>query len=278
MFRRVVLGSVGVLLLGLSTLCLACGPPRENAAALTAGYQQLYNLDFAAADRTLRAWTDAHPDDPMSAVSHATVALFAELERRHLLALEFFVDDARFFQERPAPEPALATTILNTLEVSIAHSDRVLMQQPLDSNALLAKIFALGLRAGYHTLLTQQYLTSLADMKASRLVAEQLLAARPECADASLAIGVENTFLSWRPAVLRWLLRLRGAQTDHDVGLAALQHTATQGQYLRPYAKFLLAAAALRDGQRARARELLTELAQEFPHNHLYATEQARLR
>lgn len=278
MARRFWAGGAGVFVWCLTTLCLACSPTPEGTTALAAGYRHLYNLQFDAAHSAFRTWTQAHPEDPMGAVSHAAAYLFAELDRLQLLESEFFVDDARFFQERPEPDPTVTRAFLSTLASALSHIDRVLAQQPLDSNALLAKIFALGLRADYNALLTQQHVAALADMKASRVLAEQLLAARPECADAYLAIGVENTLLSLKPVLLRWLLRLGGAQTNKQAGLAALQHTATHGQYLRPYAKLLLAVAALRGGERTRARDLLAELAQEFPHNRLYTAELARLK
>jgi hypothetical protein len=44
-----------------------------------------------------------------------------------------------------------------------------------------------------------------------------------------------------------------------------------------PWARVLLALAALRDKIQARARELLQELNQEFPNNQLYRKELARL-
>jgi hypothetical protein len=55
--------------------------------------------------------------------------------------------------------------------------------------------------------------------------------------------------------------------------LKNLQIAAEKGHYLRPYARLLLAVAALRDQDRGKARTLLAGLAQEFPLNHLYMRE-----
>jgi hypothetical protein len=108
-------------------------------------------------------------------------------------------------------------------------------------------------------------------------MAEKLLATDPTCYDAYLAIGVENYILGLKPAPVRWLLRLYGAQTDKDMGIQRLQLTATKGHYLLPFARLLLAVAALRDKNRNQARELLQNLAQEFPNNQLYKRELSRL-
>ena len=56
---------------------------------------------------------------------------------------------------------------------------------------------------------------------------------------------------------MRWLLRIGGAQTDKEIGLERLRLTAEKGHYLQPYARLLLAVAALRDHRNDRARKLL---------------------
>ena len=76
---------------------------------------------------------------------------------------------------------------------------------------------------------------------------------------------------------MRRILHLYGAQTDKNEGLDKLRLTAEKGHYLQPFARLLLAVAALRDHNRNHARDLLRELAQEFPNNHLYSRELARL-
>ena len=269
---------LGLLALGMTESVTACASDGENLSALDEGYRSLYNLQFAAAHTAFTIWSQAHPEDPMGAVSHAAAYLFAELDRLHLLESEFFVDDARFLhQEYLEPDLASAQAFHQALATALAQTERILARQPQDRNALVARIFALGLRADYKALLKRQYLASLKDMQASRRTAEQLLARQPECYDAYLAIGVENYLLSLKPVLLRWVLRLGGAQTNRQAGIAALQRTATQGHYLQPYARLLLAVAALRDGDRVHARALLAALAVEFPHNQLYTAELARL-
>ena len=103
------------------------------------------------------------------------------------------------------------------------------------------------------------------------------MAVDPACYDAYLAVGVENYILGLNPAPVRWLLRLYGAETDKELGLRKLQLTAERGHYLLPFARLLLAVAALRDKHPDQARELLQNLAQEFPNNQLYRRELARL-
>jgi hypothetical protein len=69
-----------------------------------------------------------------------------------------------------------------------------------------------------------------------------------------------------------------GGLTNKEEGIAWLRLTADKGHYLAPFARLLLAVAALRDKDRQTARMLLTALVMEFPGNQLYAEELARIR
>jgi hypothetical protein len=68
-----------------------------------------------------------------------------------------------------------------------------------------------------------------------------------------------------------------GVRADREKRLQNLRSTALHGYYLEPFAKLLLAVAALRDNQKDKAREILSELHNRFPDNHLYSVELNRL-
>jgi hypothetical protein len=70
---------------------------------------------------------------------------------------------------------------------------------------------------------------------------------------------------------------MTGSETDKEQGLQRLRLTAEKGHYLAPFARLLLAVAALRDKDRQTARVLLAGLAREFPGNQLYVTELERI-
>ena len=67
-------------------------------------------------------------------------------------------------------------------------------------------------------------------------------------------------------------------KTDKEQGIRQLKLTAEGGRFLRPFARLLLAVAALRDRRTGEAKMLLAGLSKEFPRNRLYAEELARLR
>jgi hypothetical protein len=242
---------------------------------LDAGYRHMYNLEFDEAHLAFQEWQRMHPDDPMGPASAAAAYLFSEFDRLHILQSELFVHNDNFLKrEAPVPDAAIKVKF----EEALARTRLLAARKPNDENAQFASIMRLGLHADYLALIEKRYLASLGEIKKGRVLAEQLLAKNPTYYDAYLALGVENYTLSQKPAPLRWLLRVGGAQTDKEEGLRELRLTAEKGRYLLPYARLLLAVAALRDHDRGGARNILQYLSREFPRNPLYVEELARLR
>jgi hypothetical protein len=156
-------------------------------------------------------------------------------------------------------------------------ADAALQATATDANALFAKSLTFGLRADLASLIEQENLAALKFTKQGRPFTERLMAADPKAYDAYLGLGVENYLLSLKPAPVRALLWLTGSQVDRQKGIENLRMTAQYGHYLEPFAKLLLAVAALRDNNRSLAREILTGLHNRFPNNPLYLRELDRL-
>lgn len=263
------------LALGPATTALGVTAP---AATLELGYHSMYNLDFTAAHVTFRLWQAAHPGDPMGFVSNGAAYLFSEFDRLHILELDLFTDDHRFQTRRKLPpDPAVKVAFLGELAKADELATGILARSPGDANAMFAQVLADGLRGDYVAMIEKRNLASLGYMKSARQSAERLLVLDPRCYDAYLAIGVENYLLGDNSAPVRWLLRLGGAQTDKDAGIERLRQTAEKGHFLAPFARLLLSVAALRESDRATARTLLAGLAREFPQNHLYSEQLARI-
>jgi hypothetical protein len=275
-------GSVTVsirVVFALLVLAVAAGAHAEQPS-LDQGYRQMYNLSFDEAHHTFQAWEVLHPRDPMGPVSDGAAYLFQEFERLRVLESEFFTDDESFFARQRAlnPDP----TVKRAFETALARTELLaaaaLKSAPNDLNAMFASLLRLGLRADFLALIEKRNLAALTEIKQSRAIADQLLARHPSCYDAYLAAGVENYMLSLKPAPVRWLLRWGGAQTDKQAGIDRLRITAEKGHYLLPYARLLLAVAALRDRNKDLARRQLAWLASEYPRNRLYRQELEKLK
>ena len=263
-------------LMGASLATYAIDPTPQPD--LDRGFSQMYNLDFPSAHATFGAYQQAHPEDPMGHVSNAAAYLFSEFDRLHILESDLFTDDHRFDNRgKLTPDPAVKTEFEKELAKSTDLANKILAQNAQDKNALFAQVMANGLRGDYAAMIEKRNLASLGYMKTSRTIAQQLLLIDPTCYDAYLAIGVENYLLGSSAAPVRWVLHMTGSQTDKEEGMRRLRLTADKGRYLAPFARLLLAVAALRDKDRQTARTLLASLAVEFPGNLLYAKELARI-
>lgn len=242
-------------------------------------YAQMYNLDFAGAHRTLGEWMRENPEDPLGPASDAAAHLFEQLDRLRVLQSELFTNDETFrLARRLKPDAAAIGAFEERIRMAEDLAGKALSRNPRDTNALFAQVLANGLRSDMEGLIEKNYLTSLSLAKAGRVKAEQLLSIDPSFHDAWIAIGVENYMLSLKPLPLRWLLQLSGNQADREVGLERLRRTAEGGRYLKPFARLLLAVAALRANDKSTARAILQDLKNRFPGNRLYAEELARIR
>jgi hypothetical protein len=270
-----------ILVLALQ-LAVGIGSAADIGSApdgLDVGYLQMYDLQFMAAHKTFADYAQVFPNDPLAPVSDAAAYLFAEFDRLKILQSEFFVHDENFRGEHQklSADPA----VRKAFDADLAKADKLatsaLHAMPRDSNALFASVMVLGLRADFDGLIDKRDLSALASVKSGRTIAERLLTIDPTYYDAHLAVGVENYMLSLKPAPVRWFLQLAGAQTDRALGIERLTLTAEKGHYLKPYARLLLAVDALRRKDTGKAREILTGLSEQFPHNRLYVEELARL-
>jgi hypothetical protein len=152
-----------------------------------------------------------------------------------------------------------------------------LKADPRDANALFVMTLATGMQADFTGILEKRLVKSLSLTREAEGYAKQLLALRPDEADAWLALGAANYIIGSLPAYKRFFLWFGRHHGDKRLGMEQLQITADKEHYLKSFAKIFLALAALREKQEAVARRQLSDLAARYPQNPLFAAELARL-
>ena len=238
----------------------------------------MYDLEFDQAHRIFGQFAQNHPADSLGPASDAAAYLFSELARLGALESELFVDNARFWgRGKLQPDPQLRLHFTQQINQADRLADSTLQKSATDGNALFVKTLTYGLRADYAGLVDKQNLVALIYTREGRPYADKLLSVDPRAFDVYLGSGIENYLLSLKPAPLRVLLRLTGSRIDREKGLELLRMTALHGYYLEPFAKLLLAVAALRDKNLEQAAELLRGLRDRFPNNELYSRELDRI-
>jgi hypothetical protein len=283
----VIVGRRAALLCGAVTAVLVAsaggaGPPQARigvsyAPGLDAGFHLLYELKVAEARSQFAVWQETHPGDPLGSASEAASYLFEECYRQGVLTSEFFLDDKRLLGE-VALEPDRAGRAAFLAANRRAHdlSQVLLTTNADDANALFALTLAVGMEADYAALIEKRHLDSLRMIRKAGRYARKLLQVAPDAADAYLVLGVANYIIGSQTLHKRLFLRFAGIRGDKGEGIQQLEIVAARGRYLRPFAKILLALAALREKQIELARAQLTELVAEFPQNSLFVGELAK--
>jgi hypothetical protein len=153
-----------------------------------------------------------------------------------------------------------------------------LKTNPDDPNALFAMTLSLGMQANYASLIDKHQLDSLKKVREADVYAKKLLVVAPDAADAYLGLGMANYFIGSLPGTKKFFFGFAGIHGDKNAGIQQLEIAADHGHYLRPFAKILLALAALREKKTEVARAQLHDLVAEFPENPLFASELAKLK
>jgi hypothetical protein len=260
----------------------AAGPPQawigvSHTPGLDAGFHLLYELKPADARLQFAVWQQTHPGDPLGSASEAASYLFEECYRQGVLTSEFFLDDKRLLGE-VVLEPDRAGRAAFLAAARRAHdlSQLRLTINGDDANALFAMTLAVGLEADYAALIEKHQLDGLRMIRNAGSYARKLLQVAPDAADAYLVLGAANYLVGSQPLHKRLFLRVAGVRGDKSEGIQQLEIVAARGRYFRPFAKILLALAALREKQTELARAQLTELVAEFPQNSLFVSELAK--
>ncbi len=260
-------------------LAAAAVPARADyAPEIDAGFHLLYELKFPEARARFADWQKAHPDDPLGSASEAAAYLFEEFYAQGVLTSEFFLNDKRLLggiAGKPDENRRAAFFAANRRAQELAR--KRLKTSPRDAGALFALTIATGMQADYASLIEKRQLESLRLIREAEGHAKNLLALAPDSADAYLALGAGNYIIGCLPAYKRAFLWLGGIHGDKPGGMQQLALAASRGHYLRPFAKILLALAALREKQVGLARTQLAELTAEFPQNPLFTRELAKI-
>jgi|SRR5580704_7070124 hypothetical protein len=250
-----------------------------NVPELEAGFHLLYELKPAEAHKHFEAWQKSHPEDPLGSASEAAAYLFEECYRQGVLTSEFFLDDKRFLGKIPLkPDPELRAGFLAADKQAQDLAQLRLRTNPDDPNALFSMTLSLGMQANYASLIDKRQLDSLKKIREADVYAKKLLVVAPDADDAYLGLGMANYFIGSLPGTKKFFLSIAGIHGDKKAGIQQLQIAADHGHYLRPFAKILLALAALREKQTELARIQLQELVTEFPENPLFTSELSKLK
>jgi hypothetical protein len=252
-------------------------PAFYSVPELMTGFNLLYQQRFTEARETIRDWQSRNAEEPFGEIALAASYLFEELYRQGVLTSDFFLNEKRFLH---GIEGKPDTDRMNKFREALTRARALARQRqktrPKDPEALFALTLAAGMESDALAILEKKQLDGLKRMKEPNEHAKQLLAQRPDAADAYVAPGIANYIIGSLNPGYRFALWFGGIHGDKKLGMEEVAKTVENGRYLRPFAKIMLALAARREKQSALAQKLLHELTEEFPSNNTFAAEYAK--
>lgn len=253
-------------------------PSPKAALILDSGFRDLYKLDFTGARQEFRDYQAEQPADPLGKVAEAATYLYEQFNEKGVLTSKFFLDDDRFLGGVEGSSAANHNAAFLKANAAARAAAKVrLAINPHDPEALLAITMADGMESNYDEIIEKKELPALTLMRQAEAEAKTLLTIDPGASDAYVALGTSNYVIGCLPSYKKMFLWFGGIHGDKDRGMAQLDTAASQGHYLAPFAKILLALASEREHQNVRAHLLLAQLTKEFPENPLFAHELALL-
>jgi hypothetical protein len=267
--------SLGWLLALLLAPGLCAG---TGATLLDEAFGDLYNFNFPAAHQAVDGYIAGHPQESLPYSVRASGYLFYELDRLGILESEFLIDDKRIVDKKAkAPDPVVRAKFLKAVDDARTRADAALAADPNDKTALLSMCIAEGVSTDYMALVEKHQILSLAPAKKSNNYAQRLLKIDPKFYDAYLAAGFSEYMIGSLPFFVRWFVHFDNVNGDKKVGIQHVQLVANEGHFLKPFAKILLAIAALRDKRPRDAEMFMQDLAKAYPQNPLFRKELDKL-
>jgi hypothetical protein len=251
-----------------------------NDPELRSGFQLLYQLKFDQAREGFAQWQQKRPAEPLGPALEAASDLFEEFYRKGVLTSEFFLDDNRMLGGiRDKPDPELERQFASAVQRAQKLARARMAKQPKDPDALFALTLIGGMQADDFFLIQRRQLDSMHSLRETERNARILLGVAPDTDDAYLALGVANYVIGCLPTYKRAVLWMGGVHGDKTLGMQQVARAAASehARYLRPFARLMLALAALREKDPDLARLQLQELTTEFPENPLFAKELAKI-
>jgi len=234
-------------------------------------FNAFYNLDYDRAVTLLEAQAAASPQDAGAHNHLAQALLYRALLRANALDPGAALSPARFLNSpKPAVQDAESARFRAAIEASLR------LSQGRGAEALYTAGVAHIHQANFEMFVNKSWRAALRSATTARQFHQQAFAAEPALTDARLIPATHDYLVGSLPWYIKAIGFLAGFRGDKAQGLDGIRYVATHGRRTRIEANLLLALIARREGQPARAAELLGELCRQFPQNYLYRMERIR--
>ncbi len=255
-------------------------PPTSSSASspLSGVVDDMYNAEYAKAQRLLEPWVKTHPEDFRAWNYLAEAMMDREMLREHLFNGAAFMQSGAVFRQRREPlPPGYRQRLSEVFDRAQRLEEARLRQNPKDQEALYWLGATYSGRTEFDFILLRSYLAAYHEGKQSLRDNERLLKLNPNFTDAYFVIGLAKYSIGTLPWYERLMVSLAGAHGSIPQGVADLERVSQHGHYVREDARVALVAVYERQKNPSRALSLLRQIGRAYPENYLAPLEAARI-
>ena len=253
--------------------------PMNNEPQVREAFVHFYNLDFPAAVSGFESIHAAHPGDPQATAYLVDALIFQELYRQDLLDTTFYANDGFLTGHHATEEdPAKRDQIFALADESVREADQRISQNPNDVNALFARAWVRSLRCTYVAMVERGFGTGFRLATKAKDDANRALEIDPDYVDAKLVAGVYEYVVGALPLPFKILIGFAGITGSKTKGLQMLQDAGERGTLTSVDARTAIALFLRREARYKEAIDVVHGLKKQYPHDFLFALEEANLR
>ncbi|HWE86050.1 MAG TPA: hypothetical protein VG267_13990 [Terracidiphilus sp.] len=253
--------------------------PLNRDPLVQEAFQHFYDLDYPGAIERFQQVQRMHPGDPQATALLLDASLFQELYRQDLLDTTFYANDG-FLTGKHATEedPAVRTRIFALADQAVREADARLGKNPNDVDALYARGWVRSLKCTYVAMVQRGYGSAFRLATKARDDEQKVLQLDPDYVDAKLVVGVYDYVVGALPFPFKILIGFAGITGSKSRGMKLLWDAADHGVASRVEARTVISLFLRREAKYKQAIEEVRGLKAEYPHDYLFALEEANLR
>jgi hypothetical protein len=242
-------------------------------------FQHFYDLDYPGAVSRFEHFRQMHPGDPQASALLLDASVFQELYRLDLLDTTFYANDG-FLTGRHATVEDQQTRdrILALADQAVQEADGRISKNPNDIDALYARAWARALKCTYLAMVERAFGGGFRLALKAREDDERVLKLDPNYVDAELVVGVYQYVVGALPLPFKFLIGFAGITGSKQKGLTLLQDDGARGLVTSVEARTVTSLFLRRESRYKEAIQVVLGLKQQYPHDYLFALEEANLR
>lgn len=253
--------------------------PLNRDPLVKEAFQHFYDLDYPGAIARFERVQETHPGDPQATALLLDATLFQELYRQDLLDTTFYANDGFLTGKHATQEdPAVRNRILGLADEAVREADARISRNPNDVDALYARGWVRSLKCTYVAMVERGYGSGFRLATKAKEDEQKVLRLDPDYVDAKLVVGVYDYVVGALPLPFKILIGFAGITGSKAEGMRLLWDAANRGAASSVEARTVIALFLRRESKYRQAIEVIKGLEAQYPHDYLFALEEANLR